>query len=162
MTYLFPGLVVSRYELNHHPLLHYLHRSACMDWMSQLARVSKSVFWTQSCIIPWAVLFTSSFTDESSSGFSSAFSPACSFLDFSLSLLRAFSSILTCFPSVSCKRFAVLPSPSSLPIRDFISALSISQAFRSLSCRCHSVCRNRITPIKRRVSKSHRCSSRDL
>lgn len=41
--------------------------------------------------------------------------------------------------------FLVLPSRRA--ILPFISCLSISQAFRSLSCRCHSVWRKRITPM---------------
>ena len=80
-------------------------------------------------------------------GSSSKASPACSFFSFSRSRFKAFSSILMCFPSESCRCFDVLLSPSSLPIRDFISARSISQAFRSRSCRCHSLWRNRMTPV---------------
>lgn len=70
-----------------------------------------------------------------------------SFLTFSRSFLRAASRSLTCLPNDSCSRLLVLTSPSNLPIRDRISARSISQALRSRSCRCHSVCRKRITPI---------------
>lgn len=84
---------------------------------------------------------------SASSFFSSGDWPDCSTFNFSLSFFRAFSRILTCLPSDSCNRLLVLPSPSSLPMRDFISARSICHALRSRSCRCHSVCRNRITPV---------------
>lgn len=70
-----------------------------------------------------------------------------SFFTFSRSFFRAASSSLTCLPNDSCIRLLVRTSPSNLPIRDRISARSISQALRSRSCRCHSVCRKRITPI---------------
>ena len=64
-----------------------------------------------------------------------------------------------CLSIDSRSRLFVLPSPSSFPIRDFISALSICQAFRSRSCLCHSVCRKRITPVTREGSVANFGSS---
>ncbi|KAL7815676.1 hypothetical protein V8C26DRAFT_401218 [Trichoderma gracile] len=52
----------------------------------------------------------------------------------------------TYFFSAFCVASALLAWPSRLAILPFISCFSISQAFRSRSCRCHSVCRKRITP----------------
>ena len=75
--------------------------------------------------------------------------PTSSPLTFcSLLRRRAFSSILICFSIDSRSFLFVRRSPSSFPIRAFISALSICQAFRSRSCLCHSVCRKRITPAR--------------
>ena len=92
------------------------------------------------------------FASSFSSFLSSVCPSAAGALAFSLSFFSACSSILTCLSSDSRSRLFVRPSPSSFPIRDFISALSISQAFRSRSCRCHSVCRKRITPARKGVS----------
>lgn len=93
--------------------------------------------------------FAAFFASWSSPFFSSVCPSAVGALAFSLSFFKACSSILTCLSSDSRSRLFVLPSPSSFPIRDFISALSICQAFRSRSCRCHSVCKKRITPAKK-------------
>jgi len=68
--------------------------------------------------------------------------------DFARSFRSAISSIRTCRSSCSFKRFACLPSPSCLAILAFISARSISQAFRARSWLCHSICRKRMTPIQ--------------
>ena len=63
---------------------------------------------------------------------------------------RAFSSIRICLSIDSRSFLFVRRSPSSFPILDFISALSICQAFRSRSCLCHSICKKRITPMNAR------------
>ena len=63
-----------------------------------------------------------------------------------LSLFKAISSIFIRASEPCCSLFEALFSPSSLAILAFISARSISHELRSRSCRCHSVCRNRITP----------------
>ena len=66
-----------------------------------------------------------------------------------------------CLSIDSRSRLFVLPSPSSFPMRDFISALSICQALRSRSCLCHSVCRKRMTPAMKEGSAEKFESSTD-
>ena len=98
---------------------------------------------------PLPMFLSSSLATSFASLWKSTFaSPFVRPLTFSRSFFSAISSILTCFERESCSRLVVLDSPSNRPIRDFISARSISQAFRSRSCLCHSVCRNRITPTR--------------
>lgn len=87
--------------------------------------------------------FFFSFSD-SAPFFSSTLPP----FDFARSFRNAISSIRTCRSSCSFKRFACLPSPSCLAILAFISARSISQAFRARSWLCHSICRKRMTPVE--------------
>lgn len=86
--------------------------------------------------------FFFSFSD-SAPFFSSTLPP----FDFARSFRSAISSIRTCRSSCSFKRFACLPSPSCLAILAFISARSMSQAFRARSWLCHSICRKRMTPV---------------
>jgi hypothetical protein len=89
----------------------------------------------------------------------SIFPPLLELRAFSRSFVKAISSILTCFPKDSWSLLAVRASPSKRAILDFISALSISQALRSRSWRCHSVWRKRITPSGGSVSYVGTCGS---
>ena len=68
---------------------------------------------------------------------------------FLRSCLRALSSIRTCRSSCSLILFAWRDSPSCFAILAFISARSMSQAFRARSWLCHSIWRKRITPCLR-------------
>ena len=101
-------------------------------------------------ILPLEVGLELCFTIRLASFLSSVWGSACEALAFSLSFFRACSRSLMCLSIDSRSRLFVRPSPSSFPIRDFISALSICQAFRSRSCLCHSVCRKRITPVAKK------------
>lgn len=66
---------------------------------------------------------------------------------FLRSCFKVSSNIEMYFFKVNCDTSDLRPAPSSEAIRAFISCLSISQALRSRSCRCHSVWRNRMTPV---------------
>jgi hypothetical protein len=96
---------------------------------------------------------------SSLASFISTSSPFERLLTFSRSFLRDNSSILMCLLRASCVGFDFFASPSSIAIRDFISPLSISQAFRSRSCLCHSVCKKRITPVDLLAFQSRHPSS---
>lgn len=67
-------------------------------------------------------------------------------LPFARSRVNACSSMRMCLFSWSFSFFALRTSPSCFAILAFISARSMSQAFRARSWLCHSSCRKRITP----------------
>lgn len=67
-------------------------------------------------------------------------------LSFASRSLKDFSSICIYRLLVLRDWSAFLLLPSKRAILDFISWRSISHAFRSRSCLCHSVCKKRMTP----------------
>ena len=97
--------------------------------------------------LPLPAAFSSSRARSLGSRFTSMFSPLDSPFIRSRSFFSATSSSRTCFSRAVRTPLPVLASPSRPAIRFFISSRSMSQALRSRSCRCHSVCRNRMTPI---------------
>jgi len=82
-------------------------------------------------IRPFQSLFTSSSVG--------IFSPAAAALYFALSVLKARSSMRICLSRDSFIFFELRQSPSCFAIFAFISARSMSHAFRARSWLCHSI-----------------------